>query len=101
MSWGIDFNSDIFIKSITIENQHQLDELIEETIENLKNTEKILLGMVCLTPVRTYDDIHVDIVHELDNSLMEYLEDYRDNVKKLYQLNLYKEYVEKNGFKKE
>lgn len=100
MSWGIDFTADIFLSRQNYdENVYRVQSEIDDIRENMQSTKECMLMMVMggANSVNTKDceNNECDPVDVLHSRFCELLDYYNEQQSHLYDLLLYKEYLEK------
>ena len=94
MSWGVEFTSYIFIRQCRIpENIYQIEDGIKECEKEILNAEKRLAILVGGSPELLREE-ETTLVSSIENEVRYLVETISDNSRLLYQLVLYKEYVE-------
>lgn len=100
MSWGIDFTADIFLSRQDYgENIYRVQDEIDNVKKNIQSLKERMLMMamsgvnsVCTKDCEGNDCDVVDVVHSKFCELLQY---YDEEQTQLYDLLLYKEYLEK------
>jgi len=100
MSWGTDFNTNIFLKSIAFNKNNELQEVSNAILEreNSCKDSETLLKMYAVSNINDitplgWEDNKIEFINSSIDSILEGLESERFV---LYQLRLYKEYLENN-----
>ena len=97
MGWGIDFKADIFLSKIEFTGLYTVDTAIEEAKEDIRRNEEWLAMAVSSTPKDVYSATEAELLLTLLQSEVNLaIEDLKEAVIRLYNLELYKEYLINN-----
>jgi vacuolar-type H+-ATPase subunit E/Vma4 len=90
MGWGTDFNANIFLDKVEINNKYQLDELIRETEEEIQNLREFLLVAAMSNPkmLLASED---NSIYSVINQIKDNLDELQNKSEFLFKLNTLKE----------
>lgn len=95
MGWGTDFNADIFLNRIVINNDSELDDLIRETEYDLNEIKTRLNMYVASNPKDiTPDEWKEESLRFLHTNITELIDELQEKTVLQYNLRLYKQYLE-------
>lgn len=95
MGWGTDFNTNIFLNRIVINNDYELDDLIRETEYDLNEIKTRLNMYVASNPKDiTPDEWKEESLRFLHTNVTELIDELQEKTVLQYNLMLYKQYLE-------
>lgn len=95
MGWGTDFKADIFLNSIVINNDSELDDLIRETEYDINEIKTRLNMYVASNPKDiTPDEWKEESLRFLHTNVNELIDELQEKTVLQYNLGLYKQYLE-------
>ena len=101
MGWGINFLADIFLSRQDYQgNIHQVQDEIDESSGDIENTKQHILMYCSCTPKDISTTDEESILFSINNDVNDLLSSLKADIIKLYQLELYKEYLEELNKKK-
>jgi hypothetical protein len=94
MTWGTDFNTDIFLSRQSYSSKFEVEDKINELNELINNCEAQIKMYVSSTPKDiTPPDFSEEQINWLNNQINEHLEMYREYLLERYRLELYLEHL--------
>lgn len=95
MGWGTDFNTNIFLNRIVINNDYELDDLIRETEYDIDEIKTRLNMYVASNPKDiTPDEWKEESLRFLHTNVTELIDELQEKTVLQYNLGLYKQYLE-------
>lgn len=98
MAWGVDFQTNIFLSHQDYQgNEYQVQDAINELKHDIEIGKQHVLMYCSCTPKDISTTDEESILFSINNDVNDLLSSLKENTIKLYQLELYKEYLtEKN-----
>ena len=101
MGWGVDFQADIFLSHQDYQgNIYQVEGAIESCNEEIEVAKQEILMYCSATPKDLMIDEDDNPISTIRSEVSEKFNIIKENIIKLYQLELYKEYLEELNKKK-
>ena len=96
MSWGTEFKTDIFLRSLTFQSKGMLTDAIAEKEADITNIESHIKMWASATPKDVCIDRSDDVIGFIASEVEILMGEYRNTVILLTDLKRYLEYVEEN-----
>lgn len=102
MAWGVDFQTNIFLSHQDYQgNEYQVQDAINELKHDIEIGKQHVLMYCSCTPKDISTTDEENILFSINNDVNDLLLSLKEDTIKLYQLELYKEYLEELNKKNE
>ena len=94
MSWGIEFNIDIFLSHVSVNSKGELEDLIQEKEQDIARYKEAMLMYASSSPKEiTPEDWREESINFIQNQVNMIFVDYEETLNLLKDLYYYREYL--------